>query len=178
MVACGKRPHPGGPMWTGSQALLPNAMTRTTTRSRMLKLSMVCGVSNSFGSCLPHFVVRTFGNNCKTQGTRAWCHGDTKPGAADEQAPSSQHRFLLDMLPQGCEFKPLVSEYGFYDKGAAVTNMNFSEQQFLHNLPKGTKSVHRQLYKGIFRVDASENNDIKCHISCMTEHSTFSGRCK
>ena len=78
-----------------------------------------------------------------------------------EQAPSSQHRFLLDMLPKGRKFKPLVPEYGFYDKWAAVTNLNFSEQQFLHNFPKGTKIVHRQLYKGVFRVDASENKDIK-----------------
>ena len=48
-----------------------------------------------------------------------------------EHAPSSQHRFLLDMLPKGRKFKPLVSEYGF-----TATNMNFSEQQFLHNFPK------------------------------------------
>ena len=30
-----------------------------------------------------------------------------------QHAPSSQHRFLLDMLPRGRKFKPLVSEYGF-----------------------------------------------------------------
>ena len=29
-----------------------------------------------------------------------------------QHAPSSQHRFLLDMLPRGRKFKPLVSEFG------------------------------------------------------------------
>ena len=32
-----------------------------------------------------------------------------------EHAPSSQHRFLLDKLPKGSKFKPLIPEYGFYD---------------------------------------------------------------
>lgn len=93
-----------------------------------------------------------------------------------EHAPSSQHRFLLDMLPKGRKFKPLVSEYGRYEKWPAVTHRDFSEQQFLHNFPKGTKIVHRQLYKGIFWVDANDknsDNDIKCHTSCMLEHSTY-----
>jgi len=29
-----------------------------------------------------------------------------------QYAPSSQHRFLLDLLPRGRKFKPLVSEFG------------------------------------------------------------------
>ena len=65
-----------------------------------------------------------------------------------EHAPSSQHGFLLDMLPKGRKFKPLVSEYGRYENGL-VTHRDFSEQQFLQNFPR-YKIVHRQLYKGIF----------------------------
>ena len=93
-----------------------------------------------------------------------------------EHAPSSQHRFLLDILPKGRKFKPLVLEYGRYEKWAAVTQRDFSDQQFLHNFPKGTKIVHRQLYKGIFRVDEndkSSDSDIRCHASCTLEHSAY-----
>jgi len=32
----------------------------------------------------------------------------------NEQAPSTQHRILLDMLPRGRKFRPLVSEFGHF----------------------------------------------------------------
>ena len=38
-----------------------------------------------------------------------------------QHAPSSQHRFLLDMLPKGRKFRPLVSEFGHYEKWAGFT---------------------------------------------------------
>lgn len=55
-----------------------------------------------------------------------------------ELAPSSQHRSLLDMLPKGRKFKPLVSEYGLYEKWAVALQPQFSDQQFLQTFPNGT----------------------------------------
>ena len=69
-----------------------------------------------------------------------------------EHAPSSQHRFLLDMLPRGRKFKPLVSEYGHYQQWA-IALPGLHEQQVLSELPKGAKVVHRQFKRssgGVF----------------------------
>jgi len=49
-----------------------------------------------------------------------------------------------------------------------------SEQQFLQGFPKGAKIVHRQFYKGVFRVDESDSNgNIRCHASCKLEHFAY-----
>ena len=92
-----------------------------------------------------------------------------------ELAPSSQHRFLLDMLPKGRKFKPLVSEYGSYQKWAVAVHTDFSEQQFLHCFPKGTKVVHRQFYRGALRVDDvnGKDSDVQVHDSCKLEHAAY-----
>ena len=90
-----------------------------------------------------------------------------------EHAPSSQHRFLLDMLPKGRKFKPLVSEYGRYKNGL-VTHRDFSEQQFLHNFPK-VQNCASTVVQGYFSVDEnnSSENDIICHASFTLEHSAY-----
>ena len=62
-----------------------------------------------------------------------------------------------------------------HDKWAVAVHTDFSEQQFLHSFPKGTKVVHRQFYKGVFRVDDvnGKDSDVKCHDSCKLEHSAY-----
>ena len=86
-----------------------------------------------------------------------------------EHAPSSQHRFLLDMLPRGRKFKPLVSEYGHYQQWA-IALPGSHEQQVLSELPKGAKVVHRKFKQGCFRVDERSDTNIKVHPSCKSDH--------
>eukprot|EP00435_Cladocopium_sp_Y103_P072753 s158_g41.t1 len=85
-----------------------------------------------------------------------------------QTAPSTQHRILLDMLPRGRKFKPLVSEYGSYEKWAVASDV--SESMFLQQFPKGTRIVHRQFQKGMFRVDALKDDEVKVHSSCNAQH--------
>ena len=84
-----------------------------------------------------------------------------------EQAPSTQHRILLDMLPRGRKFRPLVSEFGHYEKCAISATHGPTDAVLLQLFPKGAKIVHRQCYGGPFRVD--ENFDVKVHESCTSE---------
>ena len=84
-----------------------------------------------------------------------------------EQAPSTQHRILLDMLPRGRKFRPLVSEFGHYEKWAVATANGPTDAVFLQLFPKGAKIVHRQFHGGSFRVD--ENQEVKVHESCTPE---------
>ena len=81
-----------------------------------------------------------------------------------QHAPSSQHRFLLDMLPKGRKFRPLVSEYGHYEKWAVAFPHSPDVAAVLQHLPKGAKVVHRQVHQGNFRVDGEDG--IKVHSSC------------
>ena len=71
-----------------------------------------------------------------------------------EETSTSGHRFILGMLPRGKKFKPLVSEYGAYQKH--VFNMNQSAQpdKVLQTLPKGSKILHRRLQRGVLRDNA------------------------
>eukprot|EP00435_Cladocopium_sp_Y103_P015182 s5093_g3.t1 len=85
-----------------------------------------------------------------------------------QSAPTTQHRILLDMLPRGRKFKPLVSEYGTYQKWGVACNV--SEQCFLQRFPKGSKIVHRQFQQGIFRADEHNFDEVMQHESCKVEH--------
>jgi len=85
-----------------------------------------------------------------------------------QHAPSSQHRFLLDMLPRGRKFKPLVSEFGHYEKWAVPVPNGPSDQVFIKPFPKGAKIIHRQFCKGVFRVD--DVTEIKPHETCGGQH--------
>ena len=86
-----------------------------------------------------------------------------------QHAPSSQHRFLLGMLPRGRKFKPLVSEFGQYEKWAVPRPNGPSDEVFLKSFPKGTKIIHRLFHQGVFRVD--DGCDTKQHDACCGEHS-------
>ena len=83
------------------------------------------------------------------------------------QTPSTQHRILLDMLPRGRKFRPLVSEFGRYEKWAISASHGPDDATILQNFPKGAKIVHRQFQGGDFRVD--ENAEVKMHESCIGE---------
>eukprot|EP00435_Cladocopium_sp_Y103_P037020 s3875_g9.t1 len=74
------------------------------------------------------------------------------------------------MLPRGRKFKPLVSEFGGYQKWAVA--LSFAEHSFLKLFPKGTKIVHRQFQQGIFRADANMDDEVRVHESCNTQHET------
>ena len=87
-----------------------------------------------------------------------------------QHAPSSQDRFLLDMLPRGRKFKPLVSEFGYYEKWAIPLPHGPSDATFLKSFPKGAKITHRQFYQGVFRVDGSDG-ETKPHETCHSEHA-------
>jgi ribonuclease HI len=67
------------------------------------------------------------------------------------------------MLPRGRKFRPLVSEFGCYEKWAISATNGPTDATFLHNFPKGAKIVHRQFHGGSFRVD--ENSEVKMHES-------------
>ena len=91
-----------------------------------------------------------------------------------EHAPSSQHRFLLDMLPRGRKFKPLVSEFGRYEKWLVPCLHNPADATLLCNFPKGSKVVHRQVHGGKLRVDGvSVDPEVQVHESCNDEQDSF-----
>eukprot|EP00435_Cladocopium_sp_Y103_P069221 s1948_g32.t3 len=92
--------------------------------------------------------------------------------------PSSQHRILLDMLPRGRKFKPLVSEYGGYESWAIAVPNGPSDAQFLQPFAKGSKIVHRRYQQGLFRVDDvdtanGKQEEIKVHASCQAPHDAY-----
>ena len=67
---------------------------------------------------------------------------------------SSGHRFILGMLPRGKKFKPLVSEYGTYQKHVFQANQQKLHEELMRGLPKGSKIMHRLLRRGVFRDNA------------------------
>ena len=86
-----------------------------------------------------------------------------------QHAPSSQHRILLDMLPRGCKFKPLASEFGQHENWAVPRPNGPSDETSLKSFPKGTKIIHRLFHQGVLRVD--DGCDVKQHDTCSGEHS-------
>ena len=88
------------------------------------------------------------------------CHGgarkkSTKFWCTEAEQPSL-HRIILDALPRGKKFKPLVSEYGAY-----ITILHDSQvQEREFSLPAGAKLVHQRLAKrGDVRVDGAVFHD-------------------
>ena len=64
----------------------------------------------------------------------------------------SLHRIILDALPRGKKFKPLVSEYGAYI--TILHDPRVQEREF--SLLAGAKLVHQRLAKrGDVRVDGA-----------------------
>ena len=71
-----------------------------------------------------------------------------------EETSTSGHRFILGMLPRGKKFKPLVSEYGAYQKHVFKMNQSAQHDKVLQTLPKGCKILHRRLQRGVLRDNA------------------------
>ena len=72
-------------------------------------------------------------------------------------------------MPKGRKFKPLVAEYGFYVKWAAATNINFSEQKFLHNFFPKEQRLCIDSSTGVF----FGSMQVKTMTSNGTRHALF-----
>ena len=77
-----------------------------------------------------------------------------------EETSLSGHRFILGMLPRGKKFKPLVSEYGAYQKHVFEINQSTQHEKVLQKLPKGSKILHRRLQRGVLRDYAIHTGDV------------------
>ena len=75
-----------------------------------------------------------------------------------QTSDTTAHRFLINMLPRGKKFKPLVSEYGSYSLVAVKPQENLDYGKVLESFPKGAKIAHRRLFKGKVRVDEETGN--------------------
>ena len=69
----------------------------------------------------------------------------------------TSHRWILDMLPRGKKFKPLVSEFAQYQTFAVAASHEPEQSWFFKEQPKGTRVTARHLQRGCLRVD-----DNKC----------------
>ena len=69
-----------------------------------------------------------------------------------EQAPSTQHRILLDMLPRGRKFStPGVGVWPLRKMGQSQGHTDLPDASVFYNFfPKGAKIVHRQFHGGVF----------------------------
>ena len=76
-----------------------------------------------------------------------------------EETSLSGHRFILGMLPRGKKFKPLVSEYGAYQKHVFEINQSTQHEKVLQKLPKGSKILHRRLQRGVLRDNAVQTGE-------------------
>ena len=76
-----------------------------------------------------------------------------------EATSSSGHRFILGMLPRGKKFKPLVSEYGAYQKHVFLADQQTLHDELMKGLPKGSKIMHRLLRRGVLRDNAIISED-------------------
>ena len=84
----------------------------------------------------------------------------------------SGQRFIINMLPRGKKFKPLVSEFGGYQKHAFKINDEDSTAMALKSLPKGAKALHRLIKVGILRHDGGSNIDVYSRGNlCNTDHN-------
>ena len=94
-----------------------------------------------------------------------------------EETSLSGHRFILGMLPRGKKFKPLVSEYGAYQKHVFDINQSTQHEKVLQKLPKGSKILHRRLQRGVLRDNAilsGESAEWNDH-ACYNSDSPFDG---
>lgn len=65
----------------------------------------------------------------------------------------TSHRWILDMLPRGKKYKPLVSEFAKYVTFAVATSLEPEQSWFFKEQPKGTRVTSRHLQWGCLRVD-------------------------
>lgn len=65
----------------------------------------------------------------------------------------TSHRWILDMLPRGKKFKPLVSEFSHYLNFAVAASLEPEHSWFFKQQPKGTRVTARHLQRGCMRVD-------------------------
>ena len=70
-----------------------------------------------------------------------------------QSVATTSHRWILDMLPRGKKFKPLVSVFQAYVTLLNAPAHDPEQTPFFLSLPKGAKLVHRQLQWGKIRVD-------------------------
>ena len=69
-----------------------------------------------------------------------------------KQRSSTSHRWILDMLPRGKKFKPLVSEFSSYIHVLVKTFQDVEQSVFFKQQLKGTKLTSRRLQVGCVRV--------------------------
>ena len=89
---------------------------------------------------------------------KALAFGATNPGTLPDQVPSTpMHRFLLDMLPRGKRYKPLVSCYQHY---ILVIHLPHEDPLQVAGLPKGCKPQARRMMTGVeLRAEHDKFND-------------------
>ena len=68
--------------------------------------------------------------------------------------PTTSHKWVLDMLPRGKKFRPLVSQFQAYQT-LAVRPDTVDLSSFLQHFPKGTTITTRRMKRGVFRVEGS-----------------------
>ena len=86
----------------------------------------------------------------------------------------STHRFLLDILPRGNRFKPLVSEFKGYNNYVHWPDKQDEFQRALNLLPKGSKVVNRRLSKwGELRVDEDESRASDNHWIFLVDQKLY-----
>ena len=90
-----------------------------------------------------------------------------------ESCEISTNRFLLDMLPRGKKYRPLVSEYEHYI--SVVSIPPFSEQVSHPELPPKAKAIHRRVTTwGKFRAeDKKVLVDEQISVEDLKESSTI-----
>lgn len=96
------------------------------------------------------FCFANVGNNCKTQGTGAWCHWNPWPGAADWTCAIFTAQVLLDM---SSSIWILLLR-----KWAAVTNIFFLNSNFCTISQRGQRLCIDSYTRALFRVDANDND--------------------
>ena len=69
-----------------------------------------------------------------------------------KRTSTTSHRWVLDMLPKGKKYKPLVSEFQQYKCFLNRLNSEPEQSDFFKTLPKGARLVQRQLQWGKLRV--------------------------
>ena len=89
-----------------------------------------------------------------------------------ETTSSSGHRFILGMLPRGKKFKPLVSEYGAYQKHVFLANQRTQHEELMRYLPKASKIMHRLLKRGVLRDNAIVTDD-GCYNAMVTDDGCY-----
>ena len=69
-----------------------------------------------------------------------------------KQQSATSHRWILDMLPRGKKYKPLVSEFSSYIHVLVKTFQDVEQSVFFKQQLKGTKLTSRRLQSGYVRV--------------------------